>query len=58
MALSLHTFHQIMVKRLTIRTNIKRGKKNSDHIHPQIDLHMEIERANHREVGKGVQKTH
>jgi len=34
------------------------GKKNRDHKHPQINLHMEIERANHRDVGTGTQKIH
>ena len=33
------------------------GKKNGDHKHPSIDLYMEIERVNHRDVGKGTQKT-
>ena len=33
-------------------------RKNSNHKHPWIDLHIEIKHANHREVGKGMKKTH
>jgi len=48
----------IMVKRLAIKTYIMRVRRVVITNILEFDLHMEIERVNHREVRKGTQKTH